>query len=173
VVTGECFGGSFRHDTDAVLLADLVALFVGGGVVDLVEVVFDATWDGDQEQPCGLVLGPEPVRAAAGQEYEAACWSVEGVAAAADGQFAAEYVEALIFPVMDMQRRPGFDGGLKDAQGSASGILRRLQARIARHAGARGNDIASQEVGHGYIITLGLARVPGFAPGREGCRQGR
>ena len=120
------------------LVADPVALFVGGGVVDLVEIVFDATWDGDQEQLRGLVPGPEPVRAAAGQEHEAAGWSVEGVAAAADRQFAGEHVEALIFLVMDMQRRPGFDGGLKDAEGSAGGMLRRLQARIACHAGARG-----------------------------------
>jgi hypothetical protein len=151
--------GSLRYDTDAVLLADPVALLVGGGVVDLVEVVFDAAWDGNQEQLCGLVPGPEPVRAAAGQEHEAACRGIEGVAAAADGQFAAEHIEALIFAVMDMQRRPGSDGGLEDAQGSASGMLRRLQARIARHADARGNDIASREVCHGYIITTVKSHV--------------
>jgi hypothetical protein len=64
---------------------------------------------------------------------------------------------------MDVQRRPGPDGGLKDAQGSAGGMLRRLQARIARHAGARGNNIASQEVGHGYIITPLLVPRQAFA----------
>jgi hypothetical protein len=97
---------------------------------------------------------------------------VEGVAAAADGQFACEHVETLIFLVVDMQRRPGTDGGLKDAQGSTGGVVRRLQARFACHAGVRGNDIASQEVGHGYMIAPRPAWVPGFAPGCEGRRQG-
>jgi hypothetical protein len=32
---------------------------------------------------------------------------------------------------MDMQRRPGTDAGLNDAQGSARRVPRRLQARIA------------------------------------------
>ena len=99
--------GSFRYDAYAVVLTNLVAFLVGCGVVDLVEVVFDAAWDGDQEQLGGLVLGPEPVRAAVGEEHEAACRGVEGVAAAADGQSAAQHIEALIFPVMDVQRRAG------------------------------------------------------------------
>jgi hypothetical protein len=108
-----------------------VELFVGCGVIDLAEVVFDAAWDGDQEQPGRLLPGPEPVRAAARKEHETACGGVESVAAAADGQFAVEYVEALIFTVMDVQWRPRFDRGLEDAQDSARGVLRGLQARIA------------------------------------------
>jgi hypothetical protein len=67
---------------------------------------------------------------------------------------------------MDMQRRPGCDGGLKDAQGSAGGMPRRFQARIAGYASAGRNDIASQEVGHGYMIALRLARVLRFTPDR-------
>jgi len=157
VVAGGVLAGSFRDDANAVLLADLVELFVGCGVIDLAEVVFDAARDGDQEQPGGLVPGPEPVRAAARQEHEAACGGVEGVAAAADGEFAVEHVEALIFTVMDVQRRPGSDRGLEDAQGSARGVLRGLQARIAGHAGAGRKGIAGQEVGHGYMITLRTA----------------
>ena len=70
-----------------------------------------------------------------GQEHEAARRGVEGVAAAADGQLAVQEVEALIFAVMDMQRRPGADAGLKDAQGTARRVPRRLQARVARQAG--------------------------------------
>ena len=104
--------------------------------------------NGDEEQPGGLIGGPEPVRAAAGKEHEAAGQGVEGVVTAPDGQFAAEHVEALVFPVMDVQRRPGPDPGLKDAHGSAGGALRRLQARIARQARVRRNGIAGQEVGH-------------------------
>ena len=46
-------GGSVRQDTNAVELADPVALLVIGGVVDLTEAVFDAAGDGDQEQPWG------------------------------------------------------------------------------------------------------------------------
>ena len=88
------------------------------------------------------------MRAAAGQEHEAAGRGVEGVAAAPDGQFAVEHVETLIFPVMNMQRRSGLDRGLKDAQGPAGGVLRRLQARIVRQPRARRNDITSQEIGH-------------------------
>jgi hypothetical protein len=63
-----------------VLRTDPVAFFVGCGVVDLAEVVFDAAWNGDQEQPGGLVPGPEPVRAAAGQEQGAG----EGLARSAE-----------------------------------------------------------------------------------------
>src|SRR5580704_1194792 len=113
--------GPFRYDTNAVQLADPVALAVVRGVVDLTEVVFDAAWDDDQEQPGRLVHGPEPVRAAAGQEHEAASRGIEGVAAAPNGQFSIEHVEALVFPVMNVQRRSGLDRGLKDAQGSARG----------------------------------------------------
>jgi hypothetical protein len=39
--------------------------------------------------------------------------------------------------------------------------VRCFQARIAGQAGARRDDIASQEVGHGYMITLRLARGAG------------
>src|SRR4029077_9598114 len=93
--------------------------------------------------------------AAAGQEHEAASRGVEDVAAAPDGQFAVEHVETLIFPVMNMQRRSVLDRGLKDAQGSARGVLRRLQARIVRQPRARRNDIASQEIGHAHMIPGG------------------
>src|SRR6185437_14781450 len=51
---------SFRYNAYAVALADLVALLVVRCVVDLAEIVFDAAGDGDQEQPGGLVFGPEP-----------------------------------------------------------------------------------------------------------------
>ena len=47
-------------------------------------------WHGDQEQPDGLVPGPEPVRAAAGAVTRSCQPGVEGVAAAPDGQFAVE-----------------------------------------------------------------------------------
>jgi hypothetical protein len=134
-----------------------VALAVVWGVVDLNEVVFDAAWNDDQEQPRRLVHGPEPVRAAAGQEHEAASRSIEGVAAAPNGQFAIEHVETFIFPVMNMQRRSALDRGLEDAQGAAGGVLRRLQAQIVRQPRARRNDIASQEIGHGHMIAPRLA----------------
>ena len=155
---------------NAVLLADLVDFFSGCGVIELAEVVFDAARDGDQEQPGGLLPGTELVRAAARQEDEAACGGVEGVAAAADGQFAVEHVEALIFTVMDVQRRPGPDRGLQDAQGSARGVLRGLQARIAGHAGAGRKGIAGQEFGHGYMIALrpaGRRDLPHLATGPD------
>jgi hypothetical protein len=45
---------------------------------------------------------------------------------------------------------------------------RRLQARIAGHASAGRNGIASQEVGHGYMIALHLAWVLRIAPDRGG-----
>jgi hypothetical protein len=143
----------FGYDTNSVQLADPVALDVVRGVVDLTEVAFNPAWNGDHEQPGGLVPGPEPVRAAAGQEHEAASRGVEDVAAAPDGQFAVEHVETLIFPVMNMQRRSGLDRGLKDAQGSAGGVLRRLQARIVRQPSAGRDDIASQEIGHAHMMT--------------------
>ena len=130
-----------------------MALAVVWGVIDLTKVIFDAAGNSDQEQPGRPVPGPEPVRAAAGQEHEAARRGIEGVAAAPNGQFAVEHVETLIFPVMNMQRRSGLDRGLKDAQGSARGVLRRLQARIVRQPRARRDDIASQEIGHGYMMT--------------------
>src|SRR5690348_6161041 len=73
---------------------------------------------------------------------------------------------------MDVQRRPGPDRGLKDAQGSACGVLRCLQAGIAGHAGAGRDDIAVQEVGHGYMIVLRLARVLGLGRGwQRGVRR--
>src|ERR1035441_1316716 len=77
---------------------------------------------------CGRPRGRGTERAAAASK----------VSAAADGQVAAEHVEALIFPVMDMQRRPGCDGGLKDAQGSAGGMPRRFQAFAANIVPRRG-----------------------------------
>jgi hypothetical protein len=49
---------------------------------------------------------------------------------------------------MHMQRRPGADAGLKDAQGAARRLPRRLQAGIVRQADASRNHIADQEVGH-------------------------
>jgi hypothetical protein len=79
-------------------------------------------------------------------------------------QFAVEHVEALIFTVMDVQRRPGHDRGLEDAQGSARGVLRGLQARIACHANAGRKGIAGQEFGHGYMITCGLPACPRYFP---------
>ena len=54
----------FGYDTNAVQLAEPVSLDVVRGVVDLTEVVFNPAWNGDHEQPGGLVPGPEPVRAA-------------------------------------------------------------------------------------------------------------
>jgi hypothetical protein len=57
-------------------------------------------------------------------------------------------IEAFIFAVMDMQRRPGTSTGLKNAQGSVRRVPRRLHARIARQAGASPNHIARQKVGH-------------------------
>jgi hypothetical protein len=74
-----------------------------------------------------------------------------------------------LFPVMHVQRRPGPDAGLEDAQGPASGALRRLQSRVACKARASGHDIASQEVGHGY-------RMPGLSGtgiGRVECTAAR
>ena len=56
--------GSVGYDPDAVQLADPVELDLLRGVVDLTEVVFDAAWNDDQEQPGGRVPGPEPVRPA-------------------------------------------------------------------------------------------------------------
>src|SRR5215471_1947884 len=104
---------------DAVVLADPGALGVVRSSADLAEVVFDAAWDGDQQQPGDSARGPEPVRAPPGQENKAARSGIVGVAAAADGQFAVKDVEALIFAVMDVQRRPGADAGLNDGQRSA------------------------------------------------------
>jgi hypothetical protein len=60
---------------------------------------------------------------------------------------------------MDMQRRSGLDRGLKDAQGPARGVLRRLQARIVRQPRARRDDISSQEIGHGHMMTPRLVWV--------------
>ena len=124
--------GLLGDDANGVPVTDLMALFVACCVIDQAEVVFDAAGNGDEEQPGGLIGGSEPVRAAAGQEHEAASQGVEGVVTAPDGQFAAEHVEALVFPVMDVQRRPGPDPGLKDAQGSAGGALRRTFAPPGR-----------------------------------------
>jgi hypothetical protein len=42
-----------RRDADAAALTGLTPLLVAGGGVDLEEVVFDATRDRDQQQPCG------------------------------------------------------------------------------------------------------------------------
>lgn len=73
--------------------------------------------------------------------------------AAADGELAVQNVEALILTVMHMQRRLAADADLKDAQGTAGGVPRRLQAGISCQAGASRNHIPSQEVSHGYMIT--------------------
>ena len=67
--------------------------------------------------------------------------------------------KTLIVPVMDMKRRSGLDRGLKDAQGPACGVLRRLQARIVRQPRARRDDISSQEIGHGHMMTPRLVWV--------------
>lgn len=93
-------------------------------------------------------------------DHEAACRGVESLAPAADRQGAVQHVEALIVPVMHMQRRPGADAGLKDAQGAAGRLPRGLQAGIARQASASRNYIASQEVGHGIHDR---ARAPALA----------
>ena len=74
---------SFSYDANTVLFADLVALFVGCGVVDQAEVVLDAAGNDDQEQPGGLASGGESARAAAPQEDKAARRGVKGVPAAA------------------------------------------------------------------------------------------
>jgi hypothetical protein len=114
---------SCRYDTNAVQLTDPVTFPVVWGIVDLAEVVFNAARDGDDEEPGRLVRSPEPVRAAPGQEHEAAPGSIEHFAAAADRQFAVEHVEALILAVMDMQRRSGGDAGLNNAERPAGGVL--------------------------------------------------
>ena len=69
---------------------------------------------------------PEAVRAAAWQEHEAACRGVEFLAPAADGQCAVQHVEALIVPIVHMQRRAGIDAGFKDAQGTSRRLPRGL-----------------------------------------------
>jgi hypothetical protein len=126
--------GSSGYDADAITLADPGALIIAGSSVDLAEVVFDAARDGDQQQPDGRARSPEPVRAATGQEHEAARRGVERLAPAADRQRAVQHIKALIVPVMHMQRRPGADAGLKDAQSAARRLPRPLQAGIARQA---------------------------------------
>jgi len=135
--------GSSGDHADAVTLTDPAPLGAAGSSVDLAEVGFDAAWDGDQQQPGSRTRRPEPVRAAPGQEDKAARCVVEGVAAAADGQFAVQDVEALIFAVVDMQRRPGADTGLKDTQSSACRMPRCLQARIVRE-GSDQRSVAAQ-----------------------------
>jgi hypothetical protein len=86
-----------------------------------------------------------------------------------DGQFAVEHVEALVFTVMDVQRRPGFDHGLEDAQGSARGVPRGLHTRIVGHASTGREDIACQEVGHEYMITAELRGRGGDDGFRSRC----
>jgi hypothetical protein len=55
------FGSLSGHDADAVVLTDLTPFLVAGGGVDLEEVVFDATRDWNQQQPCGRAGCPELV----------------------------------------------------------------------------------------------------------------
>jgi hypothetical protein len=139
---------SFGDDANSVALPDAVAFVVRGCGVDLLQVVLDAARDGDQQQPDGPAHGPGPVHASAGQEDEAARCSAEGVATTTDGKLAVQNVEALVLTVMHMQRRPGPDASLQDAQRPARHVPRGLQAGIAAQASASRNNVPGQEIGH-------------------------
>ncbi len=90
----------------------------GVSSVDLSEVVFDAAWDGDQQQPGDSAGRPEPVRTPRGKNTKlpAAASNVSPHSGRTTRRPARRGTHP---PVMDMQRRPGCDAGLKQAQGSA------------------------------------------------------